>query len=118
VIKDLYGKDPYRTVCVKGFPEDAMYYHTQLKRMFIDACDNDAVQFHYEKQRAFVEFKDSSDMRNKIANGVYLSMVLPWCGISLKRVIFDQSVFRELEQARSAAAVGYRNSSTARITTG
>ncbi len=118
MIRQLNGKNPFRTVCVRGFPDEPILYHEQLNRTFEACSETNAIQLHYDNNRAFVEFKDLTDVKSKIAKGVYLSMVLPKCNISMKRVINNDVVFKELNRVRQVAGTNYINGSTSRITTG
>jgi hypothetical protein len=118
VIRLLNGKDPYRTVCVKGLPDEPILYHQMLANTFAACADQNSIQLHYDSNRAFVEFKDLYDVKSKIARGIYFSMALHKCNISIPRVLHKEEVVKELEKVKKIAGASYINGSSSRFTTG
>jgi ATP-dependent RNA helicase TDRD9 len=129
VIRDLSGRDPHSTVCVKGFETySPVLYHTQIKNTFKACADN--LILHYEGNKAFIEFKDFYKVTNKIANGVYFSLKLnsikinakgtEGTGIYVPPVRQDQvyEMERRVADLRRDRGTNYLNSSTSRVTTG
>ena len=62
-------------------------------------------------------------MKNKIANGVFLSSILYLCRLSLPNIVNDArntryQVEKDLEQMRTIASASYQNRTSSRITTG
>ncbi|RNA22452.1 ATP-dependent RNA helicase [Brachionus plicatilis] len=116
---NVNSKDAKTTIAVTSFPDSAIVYHKKIQEIF-SLCSSNLV-IHYEEKKAFIEFKESFELVNKIANGVYLSLVLNRLDrpIELSRVFAKdyQRVRRDLDFLRELKAKKYGIGYTSRIAT-
>ena len=117
-MKELSGKDPKTTVCVRKFDGIPALYHKKIIELF-SICSED-ITIHYEQYKAFVEFKKSSDIVTKISLGVYLALFLK----QMKREYLvlpkirngKENAIRQLQILQAQESLNYHTGTTTRIT--
>ncbi|XP_064600454.1 ATP-dependent RNA helicase TDRD9-like isoform X1 [Liolophura sinensis] len=90
--RSLSGKDPFKTVMIKGFPPNhGSLYKAEVEMMF-KCCDSEP-RAHFEETRGFVEFcSPQSERMGKVHRGVYFAVKMRSLRMPLQIHLFTNAV--------------------------